>query len=90
MSVIESIRGVLWARRHQPDQMAVVMGASHERFGPQELLRQARCSTPSSVGWTASTGSPACAAFAAASKSKPAAAKKKAAPRKRAAASSRK
>ena len=41
MSVIESIRGVLWARRHQPDQVAVVMGASHERFGPQELLRQA-------------------------------------------------
>ncbi len=41
MSVIESIRGVLWARRHRPDQMAVVMGASHERFSPRELLRQA-------------------------------------------------
>ena len=41
MSVIESIRGVLWARRHQPDQMAIVMGASHERFSPQELMRQA-------------------------------------------------
>ncbi|HTI32344.1 MAG TPA: hypothetical protein VL422_01630, partial [Miltoncostaea sp.] len=41
MSVIESISGVLWARRHRPDHMAVIMGASHERFGPQELLRQA-------------------------------------------------
>ncbi len=41
MGVIESIRGVMWARRNQPDDVAYVLGASHERFGPGELLRQA-------------------------------------------------
>jgi coenzyme F420-dependent glucose-6-phosphate dehydrogenase len=41
MGVIESIRGVMWARRNQPDQVAYVLGASHERFGPGDLLRQA-------------------------------------------------
>lgn len=41
MGVIESIRGVMWARRNQPDEVAYVMGASHERFGPDELVRQA-------------------------------------------------
>src|SRR5947207_6171863 len=41
MGIVESVRGVLWARRRQPDQ--VVYGASlgHERFGPAELLEQA-------------------------------------------------
>ena len=33
MGVIESIRGVMWARSNQPDAVAYVMGASHERFG---------------------------------------------------------
>lgn len=41
MGVIESIRGVMWARRNQPEDVAFVLGASHERFGPGELLRQA-------------------------------------------------
>lgn len=41
MGVIESIRGVMWARRNQPDDVAYVLGASHERFGPGELLRHA-------------------------------------------------
>ena len=41
MGVIESIRGVMWARRNQPDEVAYMLGASHERFGPGELLRQA-------------------------------------------------
>lgn len=40
MGVIESIRGVMWARRNQPEDVAYVMGASHERFGPAELIRQ--------------------------------------------------
>lgn len=40
MGVIESIRGVLWARRERDDQPAYVLGASHERFGPRELLDQ--------------------------------------------------
>lgn len=41
MGVIESIRGVMWARRNRPEQIAYVLGASHERFGPDELLRHA-------------------------------------------------
>jgi coenzyme F420-dependent glucose-6-phosphate dehydrogenase len=41
MGVMESIRGVMWARRNQPDDVAYVLGASHERFGPRDLLRQA-------------------------------------------------
>ena len=41
MGVIESIRGVMWARRNQPEDVAYVLGASHERFAPDELLRHA-------------------------------------------------
>lgn len=41
MGIIESIRGVMWARRNQPDDVAYVLGASHERFHPTELVRQA-------------------------------------------------
>ena len=40
MGIIESIRGVMWARRNQPDDVAYVLGASHERFHPAELVRQ--------------------------------------------------
>ncbi len=41
MGIIESIRGVMWARRNQPEDVAYVLGASHERFGPAELVQQA-------------------------------------------------
>lgn len=41
MGIVESIRGVMWARRNQPDDVAYLLGASHERFGPTELVRQA-------------------------------------------------
>ena len=41
MGVIESVRGVLWARRNQSDRVAYVLGTSHERFGASDLLRQA-------------------------------------------------
>src|SRR5918911_2223953 len=41
MGVIESLRGVMWARRRQPDQVAYVASLAHERFGPRDLLRQA-------------------------------------------------
>ena len=41
MGVIESVRGVLWARRRQPGQVAYVASLGHERFGPTDLLRQA-------------------------------------------------
>jgi coenzyme F420-dependent glucose-6-phosphate dehydrogenase len=41
MGIMESVRGVLWARRRQPDQIVYVAALGHERFGPDELLRQA-------------------------------------------------
>jgi len=41
MSVIESVRGVLWARRRQPDEVAYGVALAHERFGPRSLLEQA-------------------------------------------------
>jgi coenzyme F420-dependent glucose-6-phosphate dehydrogenase len=31
----------MWARRNQPEGVAYVLGASHERFAPQELLHRA-------------------------------------------------
>ena len=41
MSVFESIRGVLWARKRKPDDIAYVEALAHERFSPPELLEQA-------------------------------------------------
>jgi coenzyme F420-dependent glucose-6-phosphate dehydrogenase len=41
MGVIQSVRGVLWARRRQPDDIAYVAALAHERFPPDELLAQA-------------------------------------------------
>lgn len=42
MGIIESARGVLWARRRQPDEIAYGVALGHERFTPRELLTQAR------------------------------------------------
>jgi coenzyme F420-dependent glucose-6-phosphate dehydrogenase len=41
MGVIEAARGVLWARKHAPDQPAYGVSLAHERFRPDELLEQA-------------------------------------------------
>ena len=41
MRLIESVRGVLWARRRRPDQPAYLAALGHERFPPGDLLRQA-------------------------------------------------
>jgi coenzyme F420-dependent glucose-6-phosphate dehydrogenase len=41
VGVIESVRGVLWARRRQPDEVAYITSLAHERFEPGELVRQA-------------------------------------------------
>src|SRR5919202_5865525 len=41
MGVLESARGVLWARRRRPEQVTYAAALGHERFGPDELLRQA-------------------------------------------------
>jgi coenzyme F420-dependent glucose-6-phosphate dehydrogenase len=41
MGIIESARGVLWARRRQPDEVAYAIALGHERFSPTELIEQA-------------------------------------------------
>lgn len=41
MGIIESAKGVLWARRRQPDEVAYAIALGHERFSPTELLEQA-------------------------------------------------
>lgn len=38
---LESVRGVLWARKRQPEEMAYGIALAHERFSPSELLAQA-------------------------------------------------
>lgn len=41
MGILEAARGVLWARRQQPDDVAYGVALAHERFSPGELLQQA-------------------------------------------------
>jgi len=41
VGVIESARGILWARRHAPDRPVIGVALAHERFPPDDLLRQA-------------------------------------------------
>lgn len=41
MGLVESIQSVLWARRRQPDDVVYGAALSHERFRPDDLLRQA-------------------------------------------------
>jgi coenzyme F420-dependent glucose-6-phosphate dehydrogenase len=41
MGLMESVRGVMWARKRQPDEVAYGVALGHERFTPRELLEQA-------------------------------------------------
>jgi coenzyme F420-dependent glucose-6-phosphate dehydrogenase len=41
VGLIESIKGLLWARRRQPGQVRYLLALAHERFQPDELLQQA-------------------------------------------------
>jgi coenzyme F420-dependent glucose-6-phosphate dehydrogenase len=41
MGIIESVRGVMWARKRQPDEVAYGVALGHERFTPGQLLEQA-------------------------------------------------
>lgn len=41
MGLVESVKGVLWARKRQPDEIAYGIALGHERFSPRELLEQA-------------------------------------------------
>jgi coenzyme F420-dependent glucose-6-phosphate dehydrogenase len=39
--MVESVRGVLWARQRQPEEVAYAVSLGHERFSPAELVEQA-------------------------------------------------
>lgn len=41
MGFLDSLRGILWARRRRPDQVRYLLALAHERFQPDELLTQA-------------------------------------------------
>lgn len=41
MGFLDSLRGVLWARRRRPDSVRYLVALAHERFQPDELLAQA-------------------------------------------------
>ncbi len=41
MGIIESVRGVMWARKRRPDEVAYGVALGHERFSPTELIEQA-------------------------------------------------
>ena len=41
MSVVSSVKDVLWARRRRPDEVRYFAALAHERFEPDELLQQA-------------------------------------------------
>lgn len=70
MGVIESVRGVLWARKRRPEEVAYGISLAHERFSPPELLEQAKeaeragfdavcCSDHLGPWWDPSDGPPA-------------------------------
>ena len=41
VGVLESLRGLLWARRRSPDQVRYFLSLAHERFQPDDLVVQA-------------------------------------------------
>lgn len=70
MGVIEAVKGLMWARRRQPDEVVYGVALGHERFGPRELLDQAVtaeragfdivcCSDHLAPWWDPSDGTPA-------------------------------
>lgn len=70
MGVVESVKGVMWARRRQPEDLVYGVVLGHERFGPRELLNQAvaaeeagfdvvSCSDHLAPWWDPAEGTPA-------------------------------
>jgi coenzyme F420-dependent glucose-6-phosphate dehydrogenase len=39
--LVESVRGVLWARKRQPEEVTYLVSLAHERFQPRQLVEQA-------------------------------------------------
>jgi coenzyme F420-dependent glucose-6-phosphate dehydrogenase len=67
---MQSMQAVMWARRHQPNDVAYGIALGHERFGPRELLAQAveaeragfdfvGCSDHLTPWWDPAEGTPA-------------------------------
>lgn len=70
MGIVESVKGVMWARQRQPGDVAYGIALGHERFGPRELLDQAveaeragfdvvACSDHLAPWWDPADGTPA-------------------------------
>ena len=41
MKLLDAFRGVRWARKRQPDRVAYWVSVAHERYPPDDLVRQA-------------------------------------------------
>jgi coenzyme F420-dependent glucose-6-phosphate dehydrogenase len=41
VGLVEAVRGVLWARSRRPEEVHYLVALAHERFQPDDLLRQA-------------------------------------------------
>lgn len=70
MGLVESVRGILWARKRRPDEVAYGVALGHERFSPAQLIEQAKaaeqagfdavcCSDHLAPWWDPTTGPPA-------------------------------
>jgi len=75
MGLVESVKGVLWARKRQPDEIAYGVALAHERFSPAQLVEQAvaaeeagfdaiACSDHLAPWWDPAGGPPAACANA--------------------------
>jgi len=70
VGIVESLRGVMWARRRQPEEVAYGVALGHERFSPSQLVDQALaaeqagfdaicCSDHLAPWWSPRPGTPA-------------------------------
>ena len=70
MGVVESVKGIMWARKRQPGEVVYGVSLAHERFSPRDLLAQAveaeqagfdvvSCSDHLAPWWDPASGPPA-------------------------------
>lgn len=51
MGIVESVKGVIWARRRRPDQVVYGAALAQERFSPPDLIRQAVAAEQAGFDW---------------------------------------